>query len=76
MPIGKGESMLETGLFKAEIKLIKLIKWKIQKVKLLKLLFIHRLESRTYLSLIHYPLTLYKLIQGKKKTTSEDAIVI
>lgn len=38
------ESMLETDLFKAEIKLIKLIKWKIQKVKLLKLLFIHRLE--------------------------------
>lgn len=67
--------MLETGLFKAEIKLIKLIKWRIQKVKLLKLLFIHRLESRAYLSLIHYPLTLYKLIQGKK-TTSEDAIVI
>lgn len=83
MPMGKGGGMWQTGLFKIEIKLIKLIKWEIQKFMLLRLLFIHRWEWKDEsfpIFSIPNPLPLnLKYINPKKKQLSvstEDGIVI
>lgn len=74
--------MLETALFKIEIKLMKLIKWEIQKFMLLTLLFIHRLEWKDEsfpIFSIHNLLSLnLKYINPKKKLSmpTENSIAI